>query len=175
MGWAEWVSKVRVPRNRGLTDPYHRFETVEQVRAAAAQGVCIDVNQAGVDDWLRLPGISIHQARSLVALAQSGVPFHCLEDVAVAMGMPLHRLRPLEPILSFRYYDADSLDTIHTINPNTATVEGLSRIPKVDLYLARAIVRDRQLHGAYPNLASLQRRLGLSAELMTTLMHYLRF
>jgi DNA uptake protein ComE-like DNA-binding protein len=175
MGWSAWVSKVRLLSKRHLADPYHRFETVEQVRAAAAQGVCIDVNQAGVDDWLRLPGVSIHQARSLVALAQSGVQFHCLEDVAAAMGMPLQRLRPLEPILTFRYYDAESIDAIQPVNPNTASVEGLSRIPQVDLYLARAIVRDRQLHGAYSNLASLQQRLSLSAELTATLMHYLRF
>lgn len=175
MGWSNWVSNVRLSRSRPLTDPYYRFETVEQARAAAAQGVCIDVNRAGVDDWLRLPGVSIHQARSLVALAQSGVQFHCLEDVAAAMGMPLHRLRPLEPILTFRYYDAESIDTIQPVNTNTASVEALSRVPQIDLYLAQAIVRDRQLHGKYPNLASLQQRLRLSADLTTTLMHYLRF
>jgi DNA uptake protein ComE-like DNA-binding protein len=138
-------------------------------------GVYIDVNQADVDDWLRLPGLSIHQARSLVALTQSGVPFHCIEDIAAALSLPVQRLQPLTPILRFCYYDAESPCTVQPIDPNSATVEQLTKIPAVDLFLAQAIVQNRQRHGAYRHLAELQQRLGLSGQLTAEVMHYLKF
>ena len=48
-------------RSRILENPYYRFQSPFEIAVAADLGVRIDVNQAGVDDWLRLPGISIHQ------------------------------------------------------------------------------------------------------------------
>lgn len=65
-------------------DPYYRLRSFEEVALAAAIGIKIDVNQATVDDWLRLPGISIHQGRSLVQLTSQGVQFYSLDDVAAA-------------------------------------------------------------------------------------------
>jgi DNA uptake protein ComE-like DNA-binding protein len=156
-----------------LHDPYYRLHP-EEIPMAAQLGIKIDVNQAGVDDWLRLPGLSIHQARSLVALSQSGVPFHCLEDIAAALSLPIQRLRPLAPVLQFCYYGAESNIAPSLINPNTASVEMLTRIPAVDLFLARAIVQNRQ-QGAYKNLADLQQRLALSGRLTAEIMHHLQF
>lgn len=155
-------------------DPYYRLQTIADIQAAAATGFKLDVNQASVDDWLRLPGISIHQAKTLVDLTQIGVQFHCLDDVAAAINLPLQRLKPLEPVLMFCYYDTTSIAVIQPVNPNTATVEMLTRIPVVDLYLARAIVHNR-VQGPYRNLIHLQRRLSLPADLTAQLMHYLKF
>ena len=160
-------------RSRMLHDPYYRLHP-EEIPIAAKLGIKIDVNQAGVDDWLRLPGLSIHQARSLVALSQSGVPFHCLEDIAAALNMPIQRLRTLAPVLQFCYYGAESQIVPLLINPNTASIEILTQIPAVDLFLARAIVKNRQ-QGAYKNLAELQRRLALPGQLAAEIMHYLQF
>ncbi|GAB4474354.1 MAG: hypothetical protein OHK0037_35230 [Elainellaceae cyanobacterium] len=162
-------------RSRLTKDPYYRFQSIEELQLAARLGVAIDVNQAGIDDWLRLPGLSIHQARSLSSLAQSGVQFHCLEDVAAALGLPVQRLRPLEPVLQFCYYDPESLCAIQPANPNTASLEALIRIPAIDLFLARAILHHRQCYGPYRNLADFQQRLALPPALVAELMHYLRF
>lgn len=172
----QWL-KSPLPSLRSplLTDPYYRFQSIEEIRQAAALGVRIDVNQACVDDWLRLPGLSIHQARSLTALAQSGVQFHCLEDIAAALSVPVQRLHPLAPILQFSYYDTESLCAIQSLNPNSASLEMLTKIPVVDLFLARAIVQNRQQYGAYRNLTDLQQRLNLSSQLISDLMHYLQF
>jgi DNA uptake protein ComE-like DNA-binding protein len=156
------------------TDPYYRLQSIAEVQQAAKLGVVIDVNRATVDDWLRLPGLSIHQARTLAELTQTGVQFHCLEDVAAALGIPADRLKPLEPILRFCYYAPDELPAVPPVNANTATIDMLARIPGVDPFLARAIVQNRQ-QGAYRNLAHLQRRLSLSKELTAQLLHYLRF
>jgi DNA uptake protein ComE-like DNA-binding protein len=160
-------------RSQLLHDPYYRLSPTE-IPLAAKLGIKIDVNQAGVDDWLRLPGFSIHQARSLVALSQSGVPFNCVEDIAAALSLPVQRLRPLEPVLQFCYYDEDSPVTFSPINPNTASIEMLTQIPAVDLFLARAIVQNRRL-GLYKTLADLQQRLALSGALTAEIMHYLQF
>ncbi|MBD3882206.1 ComEA family DNA-binding protein [Phormidium tenue FACHB-886] len=157
-----------------LNDPYYRFQSIAEVQLAAKLGVRIDANRAGVDDWLRLPGLSIHQARSLVALAQSGVQFHCVEDLAAALSLPVERLQPLLPVLQFCYYDSNSPIEIQPLNPNVASVEALSRIPAIDLFLARAIVEERQ-HRAYLNLVDLQQRLTLPGKAIAELMHYFRF
>ena len=161
-------------RARKFSDPYYRFQSVEEVTIAARLGVQFDVNQATVDDWLRLPGLSIHQARQLAELNQAGVPFHCVEDIAAAIGFPVQRLKPLEPILRFRYYDPESVQTVQTLNPNTATVEMLLQIPVVDLHLARAIVHHRKTQ-PYRNLAHLQSQLFLPPQVTAELMHYLKF
>jgi len=71
--------------------------------------------------------------------------------------MPLQRLKPLEPVLKFCYYDENRT----MINPNTATVESLVQIPTVELSLLKAVVQNRILSGPYRDLADFQRRLSL--------------
>jgi DNA uptake protein ComE-like DNA-binding protein len=182
MALFDWISPIGKPnpnsnliRSRVQSNPYYRLQSAEEIAVAVELGIRIDANQASVDDWLRLPGISIHQARSLVELTQMGVQFCCLEDIAAALGISVQRIKPLQPILSFCYYDSDSDLTPVPINPNTASVEQLTKIPAVDLFLARAIVQNRQEGGNYRNLVDLQRRLSLSAQLISELMYYLRF
>lgn len=178
MGLGDWLSAQAKPdartRAKLLNDPYYRFQSIDEVQLAAVLGIGIDANLAGVDDWLRLPGLSIHQARSLVCLTQAGVQFHCLEDVAAALGLPVQRLKPLESILRFCYYDPASPTAIPSVNVNTASVEALTRVPGVDLFLARAIAQNRQRYGSYRNLAELQQRLALPPTLTAELMHYLQ-
>jgi len=162
-------------KSRLLKDPYYRLQSVEEVAIAAALGIKIDVNQATVDDWLRLPGLSIHQARSLVELCRSGVKFHCIEDVSAALGLTVARLKPLEPLLQFCYYDIESIYSPQPINPHTATLEMLCKIPGVDEVLASKIVANRENNGFYRSLPDFQRRLSIPGELIGQLMHYFRF
>ena len=177
--WLPSVQRLRFRLNshqelrlRLLSDPYYRLQSAEEIAVAAALGIQINVNQASVDDWLRLPGLSIHQARSLVELCRGGVHFYCLEDVAAALNLPLQRLQPLEPMLSFYYYDE-----CHPVlvNPNTGTVEMLVRIPIIEPAFATAIVQNRLLAGPYRNLVDFQQRLSLPGNVTAQLMHYLRF
>lgn len=174
-----WWKNLNLPqrsiRTRILKDPYYRFQSLEEVALAASLGIKIDANEATVDDWLRLPGLSIHQARSLVELTRNGIQFHCLEDVAAALGLSMQRLKPLAPVLQFCYYDVESLYSPQPINPNTATGEMLNQIPCVDPMLANKIVTNRESAGLYRSLADFQNRLSLPSELISQLMHYLRF
>ena len=168
-----WI-QIQTIRNKLLNDPYYRLRSNEEIAIAAALGIRIDVNQANVDDWLRLPGLSIHQARSLVELCRSGVQFYCIEDIAAALSLPLQRVKPLEPLLKFCYYD-DAISPSQRINPNTATVEELAQIPVMELALAQAVVENRSIAGSYRNLVDFQRRLSLPGYLVAQLMHYLCF
>jgi DNA uptake protein ComE-like DNA-binding protein len=162
-------------RQQITNDPYYRFQSLAEIRIAAEHGIRIDVNTATVDDWLRLPGISIHQARMLMQMADSGLQFYCIEDVAAALGTSIQRLKPLEPIMQFCYYDQESLHRIDRVSLNGAPPETLLALPGVGPVLARAIVRDRTSRGAFRDLLDLQERLSLPDALTADLMHYLRF
>lgn len=162
-------------RNKIANDPYYRFQSLREIAIAADLGIRIDVNQATVDDWLRLPGFSIHQARTLVELVRMGVQLFCLEDVAAAISVPTQRLQALEPILTFAYYDRLSPLSPEKLDLNTATVEEIAAIPQVTPDLARQLIINRQQYGKYRNLIDLKCRLNLDGDLISGLMHYSRF
>ena len=162
-------------RNKIKQDPYYRFQSLKEVAIAVELGIKIDVNQATIDDWLRLPGFSIHQARSLVELVTMGIQLLCIEDVAAAISVPSQRLQPYEPILFFAYYGRFSPLSPERINPNTASIAEITTIPGVSVDLAVKLLKERQTRGRYLNLVDLQRRLNLDRELTSQLMHYLQF
>lgn len=166
----QWLSSIRT---KLLNDPYYRMQTNAEIAIAADLGIMIDVNRAKVDDWLRLPGLSIHQARNLVQLCQAGVQFCCIEDIAAALSISVQHLQPLTPVLKFCYYD--EISTVKVISPNIATIEQLAEIPAIDLALAQFIVQNRHLQGTYRNLVDFQRRLSLSGSVISQLMYYLQF
>ncbi|MEM0981135.1 MAG: hypothetical protein AAGH78_12785, partial [Cyanobacteria bacterium P01_H01_bin.58] len=74
-----WQQSVHPSRQRLQHDPLARLQSAAEVPIAVALGIRIDVNQATVDEWLRLPVLSIHQARTLTTLSQRGVAFYCIE------------------------------------------------------------------------------------------------
>lgn len=158
-----------------LTDSHTRFQSIQEVEQAARQGVSIDVNRATVDDWLRLPGISIHQANNLVHLARSGVQFCCVEDIATALDVPIETLQPLTPILGFFYYEAGTEGSPVRVNPNHASQQDLLTVPGIDQRFAQDIIHGRILEGPYYNLVDFQRRLKVPGETIGNLMHYLTF
>jgi len=166
----QWLSSIRT---KLLNDPYYRMQTNAEIAIAADLGIKIDVNRAKVDDWLRLPGLSIHQARNLVQLCQAGVQFCCIEDIAAALSISVQHLQPLAPVLKFCYYD--EISTVKAISPNIATIEQLAEIPAIDLALAQFIVQNRHLQGTYRNLVDFQRRLSLPGAVISQLMYYLQF
>ena len=160
-------------RRRLQQEPYYRFQSFDELVLASKWGVRIEANKASVDDWLRLPGISIHQARGLVKLTQSGLAFNCIEDVAAALNMPLQQICGWTAVLQFCYYSSDLLEPAR-VNVNTASVDRLATIPTIDAFLGRAIVHYRQ-SAPYADLADLQQRLRLTPAVAAELLHYLTF
>jgi DNA uptake protein ComE-like DNA-binding protein len=173
---SHWFSHAHQKlRSRLLSDPFYRFQSLEELQFAADLGIRIDVNRATVDDWLRLPGLSIHQARTLVSLSQAGVQFYALEDIAAALGLTPRHLQAFAPVLAFWHYDPESMAHPQRLNPNHALLDALVALPPVDASLATTILAQRRAHGAFKNLADFQQRLHLSAERIAVLMHYLTF
>ena len=162
-------------RSKIKNDPYYRFQSLEEISIGAQLNIKIEVNTATVDDWLRLPGVSIRQAQTLTALTASGVQFYSLEDMAAALNVPLSRLQPFSPILSFHFSDPESCLSPVLVNVNLATAEELASLPFFDLAFAEKVVENRLTEGKYNSLADFHQRLGLDAQLTSQLMHYLRF
>jgi DNA uptake protein ComE-like DNA-binding protein len=162
-------------RKKIANDPYYRFQSLTEIAIATELGIKIDVNLATVDDWLRLPGFSIRQGRSLVELVRMGVQLVCLEDIAAAIGVSVEHLKPYEPVLAFAYYDQLSPLSPVKVNINSALIAELAAIPEMSFDLAQEIVFLRQQDGKYHNLVDLASRLNLDGHLTSQLMHYLRF
>jgi DNA uptake protein ComE-like DNA-binding protein len=163
------LSQISI-RKKIANDPYYRFQSLTEIEIAAQLGIKIDVNQASVDDWLRLPGISIHQAKVLVELVQKGVHLVCLEDIAGAIDVPVTRLLPLEPILYFAYYDRLSVLSPQKINLNQASLAQIKQVSLLDEELALLVFNEREKNGKYRNFADLQSRLNLDSELIAKLL-----
>ena len=168
------LSEIRI-RNKIANDPYYRFQSLREMAIAVELGIRIDVNQATVDDWLRIPGFSIHQARSLVELVKMGVQLMCLEDIAATIGVSPQSLMPYQSILIFAYYDRLSPLSPEKIAINLATVNEIAAIPFMTIALSEALISNRQQHGKYLNLVDLKRRLNLDSNLTSRLMYYLQF
>ncbi|MEO0807994.1 MAG: ComEA family DNA-binding protein [Cyanobacteria bacterium J06643_4] len=169
------LAKAQHPLRRKLQqEPFYRFQSFEELQLAASWGVRVDANTASIDDWLRLPGLSIHQARTLATLTERGVAFTCIEDVAAALTIPTQQIQPWQAMLQFCYYDREAALEPTRINANTASAEALATVPGLDLFLGRAIVHYRKA-GPYRDLADLQDRLRLTTAVTAELMHYLKF
>jgi DNA uptake protein ComE-like DNA-binding protein len=166
----EFASQIR---QRIASDPHYRWRSSAEIEIAAQLGMTIDVNQASIDDWLRLPGISIHQARNLVSLSQQGVPFHSIDDLAAALGISVQYVRPWLPVLQFCYYHAD--EKILKLSVNFATIAELTQVPGIDGNLADRIVTQRSVGGCFQSLPDFQQRLQLDGETIGKLMYYIQF
>jgi DNA uptake protein ComE-like DNA-binding protein len=158
-------------RQKMANDPYYRFDSLAELPIAAELGIRIDVNSATIDDWLRLPGLSIHQARALVGLQQAGLELYSIEDLAAALGMPVQRIQAWSLVLSFQYRELQSV----LCNPSVASLPELMQIPGMDMELIELVVIDRQNNGLYRDLGDFQRRLSINGEILGKLMHYLKF
>lgn len=176
-----WVRDVRrsldgATRIRMLEirqNPYCRLHTPDDVAIAVDLGLFIDANRAAVDDWLRLPHLSIHQAKHLVSLRQAGVVFYCIEDLSVGLGVSATTLRPFATLIQFQYYAIDE-SSLSGLDPNCAPLATLAQLPGVSESTARAIVAAREVE-PFNSLVDFQRRLELPRDVVNQLLHYLRF
>ena len=182
MALSRWLSSFpqnnrrrRAIATRINSNPYYRFRSPEEIEIAAELGIKIDVNTASVDDWLRLPGISITQARNLVEITNSGIHFLCLDDLAGALCVSVLKIQIWQPILYFAYYAPESFIAPAKVNINHACLEKLTTIPNLDKTIAQQILIERESKGHFRHIADLQKRLNLSEDMAYHLMIYLQF
>jgi DNA uptake protein ComE-like DNA-binding protein len=172
--WLQTWQRRRHPAWQRLRhQPLSRLNDLEELAIAAEMGIRIDANQATVDDWLRLPTISIHQARLLTRLTQNGVAFHCVEDVAAALSLSPASLQTLRPVLQFYYYDPISTITPASVALNQATTAQLSILPDMSPRLIERIVNERR-RSPFIDWNDAHHRLRLTADQTSQWMHYVR-
>jgi len=170
--WQTWWHRFHPLRKRLQRDPLARLSTLAEVAIAADLGMQLDVNQATVDDWLRLPNLSIHQARLLVSLSQTGVVFYGLDDIAAALGVSSQHLAPLTPVLQFCYYDEASPIAALPTSLNQATIAQLMTLPGMSGAIAERIVNERR-RSPFIHWGDVHHRLRLAPEQTSQWMHYL--
>ena len=169
---SHWKDRFDPVRARLRKNPQARLRSLAEVAIAAEMGLAIDANRASIDDWLRLPGISIHQARTLATLTQNGVAFFALEDIAAALGMPITRLAPLASVIHFHYYEPSPL-VPQKLDLNRVDAAQLVQVPGLPPDWAEWIVRSRQ-SAPFRDLADFQRRCQVPPVAMARWIHYLR-
>ncbi|HIK37863.1 MAG: ComEA family DNA-binding protein [Geminocystis sp.] len=179
MGWLsddwQWLLEKKRLAAKLKKNPYYRFQSEREIEIAGELGVKIDVNRATVDEWLRLPGISIIQAKKLVEIVNSGIPLLCIEDLAAALGVSVFQIQPWRPVLYFSYYLPDSCYENERINPNYATLNQLQQIPNLPPEIATKIIRERETGGEYRHMGDLKNRLDLDPQLAYHLLRYFQF
>ncbi|MEO1093341.1 MAG: ComEA family DNA-binding protein [Cyanobacteria bacterium J06638_28] len=168
-----WQQSVHPARQRFQGDPLARLQSAEEVPIALALGIRIDVNQATVDEWLRLPVLSIHQARTLTTLSQRGVAFYCIEDIAAVLGISQTQLHPFRPLLQFCYYDPLHPGRTQQVSLNEATGPQLLALSGMSTPLVNRILNERR-RSPYRNWADAHQRLRLTPEQTAQWMHQVR-
>ncbi len=108
----------------------------------AAKGP-LDINRAGLEDWLRLPGIGEKRARQLINFRESLGGFLRVEQVAEMYGLPDSIFQRIRAMLTLES------NSIHQININAASVEELDRHPYISFKQASLIVNYRSQHGSF--------------------------
>jgi competence ComEA-like helix-hairpin-helix protein len=103
----------------------------------------VDINSAGVNDWMTLPLVGEKRAQQIVAFREKLGGFRAIEQLAEMYNLPdsvFQRIRP-QLVLETR--------ATHKINLNTASVEALDAHPYISRKQADLIVAYRSQHGQF--------------------------
>lgn len=155
-------------------NPALRLRSFEEVAHAAALGWHLDVNRATATDWLRLPGCTPRQVDLLLRLQAGGVQLSGPEDLQRLLELPEPVLRGWQPLLRFSWYADPPKAGPPPLDLNQASGEQLERRLGLSGERNQRLLRERQ-RGAFLDLADLQQRLQLPADVVEELIGKVRF
>lgn len=160
---------LKLAQNPGL-----RLRSAEEVRHAAALGWRLDVNRATAADWLRLPGCSPSQVDLLLRLQSRGVQLSGPEDLQELLDLDEAVIRRWQPLLVFRWYGDAPTARPAPLDLNRCTAEQLrAQLPLEEARLRHLLQERSRL--PFRDLADLQDRLGLPADLVEALIGRVSF
>lgn len=116
----------------------------------------LDINQAGMDAWMGLPGIGAVRARQLVNFREKLGGFKSVEQVAELYGLPDSVFQNIRPRLALQSTE------IRKINLNTASTDDLSAHPYITKKQAALIAAYREQHGAFSSPEDLRKMRAFS-------------
>ncbi|NQV10083.1 MAG: general secretion pathway protein GspK [Cyanobacteria bacterium] len=155
-------------------DPALRLRNAHEVGQLAALGWNLDVNRATAADWLRLPGITPYQVDLLLRLQAGGVQLSGIDDLQRVLGLQPAEVLCWEPLLAFRWYGDIPRNGLLALDLNRASSAQLQAQLGLDPERGQRLVRERG-RGPFQDLADLQQRLQLPADLVEGLIGKVSF
>jgi DNA uptake protein ComE-like DNA-binding protein len=161
---------LKLEQNPGL-----RLGDATAVQRASALGWRLDVNRATAADWLRLPGIDAAQVDLLLRLQAGGIQLSGSDDLQQALELPEAVVQSWLPLLEFRWYGEPPLAAgpVGRIDLNRAPAGELKSLGLDPPRLSRLLLERNR--GPYRDLADLQQRLQLPAEVVEGMIGRVQF
>jgi DNA uptake protein ComE-like DNA-binding protein len=157
-----------------LQNPQQRLTSEQQMLTARELGMSIDINRCSVDDLLRLPGVTLLEARRIVEIRRSGGPYFSADELQERTDVSWEKIRRLQSMLQFRYYEQKSALPV-LIDVNSATATQIGQLEGIESDLAGRIVQERDLRGDFADIIDLRDRLNLPARIIARLMNRITF
>ncbi|THH41281.1 helix-hairpin-helix domain-containing protein [Neolewinella litorea] len=128
----------------------------------------VDINQAGLDEWTRLPGIGPSRARRILEYRERLGGFATVDQVATTYGIPDSVYREILPLLR-------ASPIVRPLYINRLSAEELAHHPLLKRSTATVLVRYRENHGPFRSAEDLKKVRALSTETLHALLPYLNF
>ena len=121
----------------------------------------IDLDRAPAEELARLPRIGPALAARIVSDRTANGPFGSLASLDRVPGVGPKLLEGIRVHATFSGRTREATRQQGLVRLSTATADQLAQLPGIGPVKARAIVEDRQRHGPYPTVESLERVAGI--------------
>jgi len=109
----------------------------------------LDINQAELEEWQRLPGIGEKRAQQIIQFRTALGGFVSVEQLGEMYGLPDSVFQKIRPMLIW------AAGTVRKINLNAASPEELDKHPYISPKQAKLVVAYREQHGAFSSVDEL--------------------
>jgi competence protein ComEA len=145
---------------------YHNPFLDKKEAAYERKPALVDINQSDTAALMALPGIGPKLAGRIVAFRGKLGGFYSVAQVGETYGLPDSVFQRIKGRLAL------GQGPVAQLNINNATLEQLKQHPYIRYALANAIVRYRQQHGPFAQVADLQKIMLVTDELYQKLVPY---
>lgn len=119
----------------------------------------VDVNQAGLEALVAVPGIGHETARAIVASREAHGPFYAIADLGRVRGLGPATVEEIAPLLTVG--DVGPRPERRPLDLNLASAAELERLPHIGPVTAARIIVDREENGPFGSLDDLARVKGI--------------
>jgi competence ComEA-like helix-hairpin-helix protein len=109
----------------------------------------LDINQAELEEWQRLPGIGEKRAQQIMQFRTALGGFVSVEQLGEMYGLPDSVFQKIRPMLVL------AAGAVRKINLNAASPEELDKHPYISPKQAKLVVAYREQHGAFSSVDEL--------------------
>ena len=159
--WAEYFEGFQRLRDMGVSSfqDLPRSQTLLDFQVGAERPWDIDINQAGVEEWSRVPGVSTRVARLITAHRAGRGDFAGIEDLHQRVGLSSEAYSWLLPQ--------------QQVDLNRSSAMQLSFLPGIGDLAAQRIVDYRERHGGFADVQGLSAVQGITPDIIEGLEAFL--